>query len=455
MSALTFSTTGARITPSEAVPARPPLVPLLALLGFAVVCLALECTAHTDDTDAALYTVVARHMVEDGTWTQLRYLENVHPTFREHLPFGLWPSAAAVRLVGEGALPWLSAVWTLLTVALTVELGRRLANWRVGLLAGFFLITTEQFVFTGALARLDPPLIFFSLLSATPVLISPRSVRSFFVVTLCAGLACAIKGPFGLVLPVAATAIRAIRDRDARWLVFGGAATALATLPTFAFLILTTDATWRSGYVDQQLLASATGTRSDGERSPLFPAVAVALHFWPWLPLLAVAVWKARVDPLLRTVLGWALVVLLVLAIPSRKLWHHTLLVFPLLSLAIARIVPQVRSRLLPFALVVVGTATVFTLRWVQPPRAVSCLEFSPSFSADQPVAVIRSESLPFWRELAVLSRDVRARPWLASDFGDVPKTVELALAPDSLEPPPGWQTLARARGWRLSNRSR
>ena len=46
-------------------------------------------TGHVDDTDAQLYQVVARHMVEDGRWLDLRYWPGVHPVFREHLPFGL------------------------------------------------------------------------------------------------------------------------------------------------------------------------------------------------------------------------------------------------------------------------------------------------------------------------------------------------------------------------------
>ena len=32
---------------------------------------------HVDDTDAQLYQVVARHLVEDGRWLDLRYLQGV------------------------------------------------------------------------------------------------------------------------------------------------------------------------------------------------------------------------------------------------------------------------------------------------------------------------------------------------------------------------------------------
>src|SRR5947209_16070156 len=85
-----------------------------ALLVFGSALLALPVTGHVDDSDADVYRVVVRNMVADHAWLDLRYLPRVHPHFHEHLPFGFWPFAAAVRMFGEGAIAVVGALFTLL-----------------------------------------------------------------------------------------------------------------------------------------------------------------------------------------------------------------------------------------------------------------------------------------------------------------------------------------------------
>ncbi len=429
------------------------------LLVLAVICLSIECTAHVDDTDAALYTVVARNMVRDGTWFDLSYTTNVHPQFREHLPFGLWPSAMVIRTLGEAALPWLSAAWTLLTIALVVELGKRLGSIPLGLLGGFLLATTNQFIVTGALHRLDPPLLFFSLLSAAPLLVAPRT-RGAFVLTVTAGaLACLIKGPFGLVLPVAAAIARAVQERDRKWLLVGALACVFAAVPVTAFL-LTASPDWRSGYVDAQLLASARGSRTDGNASPWFPFVSVGNFFWPWLPLVALGIWRAWGDRTARLVLTWAALALLFLALPSRKLWHHTLLVFPALSLVAATGVPLARMHGLVLQIVValVSIGTVVVLAFNPHSRAVSCLEFAErlqSLPPDSVVLVTATSQGAQWREIAILAKELRLRPWLVDSVAAAPLEAKAALVAEPLVPADdtSWHEVGRARGWVLLQR--
>src|SRR5918911_858402 len=75
------------------------------------VCALVSCAAllaapwrgHVDDFDAQIYTVVARNMARDRSWFDLRCLPSLRPVFREHLPFGFWPAAAAIRANGEWA----------------------------------------------------------------------------------------------------------------------------------------------------------------------------------------------------------------------------------------------------------------------------------------------------------------------------------------------------------------
>src|SRR5687767_8530330 len=138
---------------------------------------------HVDDSDAQLYQVVARHMVEDGTWTELRYLPTVYPRFREHLPFGLWPYAAAIRILGEGALAPLGGLWTLATVALVGWLGTRLLGARAGLAAMLVLATTESFFAYGGRSKLDPPLVLLATLGATPLLLGRTGLGGLLLAT--------------------------------------------------------------------------------------------------------------------------------------------------------------------------------------------------------------------------------------------------------------------------------
>ncbi|MFZ5440172.1 MAG: ArnT family glycosyltransferase [Myxococcota bacterium] len=425
-----------------------------AVLVLAAVSLAMQGAHHTDDTDASLYTVVARHLVEDGAWLDLRYTENVHPHYREHLPFGLWPSALVVKALGEGALPWLSVTWTLLTIALLMELGRRLFSEELGVLAGFLLATTHQFIVTGALHRLDPPLVFFSLLSVVPLLGGAATWRSFALTALAMGAAVAIKGPFGLVLPAAATVARALSDeRRLTWLAFGAGAGLLAVLPVTLFLGFAS-ADWWTGYVEAQLLASASGARTDGTSAPWFPLIAIGSHFWPWLLLVPFAL--RRPDAPRRRALIWLGLSVLALALPGRKLWHHVLLVFPALALVAASAVPlerlSLRARRL--AALAIAAGALVTMALVSGGRAVSCREFREDLALHPRgtrVLVVAAGSP--WREIGVLAGELELRPWLEGTVEQAPADVRLAIVSEERAPASGWHEVRRARGWVLLER--
>lgn len=385
-------------------------------LVFAAALLTLDAARHNDDSDAQLYTVVARHMVEDGTWTELRYLDNVHPEFREHLPFGLWPSAITIRVAGERALPLLSVVWTLLTIALVIEFGRKLVSLEFGLIAGFALATTERFIAYGAMHRLDPSLIFFALLSCGPLIFQRRDARGFAVMAIAAAIACLIKGPFGLVLPVAMTLGLTFANRELKWLAFGAAACVAALIPVTTFVLL--NQRWWDGYVLQQLLASATGTRTDGDSSPIGTLLALGALCWPWLPLALPWRRKLEVQPIVFAT-GLALVFL---SLSSRKLPHHVLLLFPFIALLVAQNLSTWPKLVLR---VVVGLAVVGLpiAVWLNPtPRAASCTQFAQQLSALAPgtrVSVVATNDGRHWRELATLAAEFRLSPWLAPTVAD------------------------------------
>jgi 4-amino-4-deoxy-L-arabinose transferase-like glycosyltransferase len=134
----------------------------LALLALASGLVSIPWWGHVDDVDAQFYRVVTRHMVQDDTWLRLRFLPRLFPTFREHVPFGFWPWAAADRLLGEWALGPLSALFTLATLMLVLRLGRRLGGEAVAVPAVMVLIATDSFLLIGGRSRLDPLLYLFT-----------------------------------------------------------------------------------------------------------------------------------------------------------------------------------------------------------------------------------------------------------------------------------------------------
>src|SRR5260370_28937731 len=156
---------------------------------------------HVDDTDAQLYQVVARNMARDGWWLDPSFLPSVYPHFREHLPFGFWPMALAIRLFGEGALPVLGLLWSLATLALVGWLGWRLLDPWSAVCAVLVLGLTETFFIYGARPRLDPPFLFFSAAAAGLVLNRRGQIGSWLLRAALGAGAWLIKGPFG-VLPL-------------------------------------------------------------------------------------------------------------------------------------------------------------------------------------------------------------------------------------------------------------
>jgi 4-amino-4-deoxy-L-arabinose transferase-like glycosyltransferase len=441
---------------------------LVAALG-----LAIAGARHNDDGDAVLYTVVTRNMVHDGTWFDLTYTPNVHAHFREHLPFGFWPGAVVTRVFGEGALPWLGALWSLLTVALVAEVGRRLGGVTMGALAGFLLATTEQFIVNGAANRLDPPLVFFAMLAAAPVLVVPkRSFAAFALTLFAAALAALIKGPFGLVPLVGAAIARAVMERDWKWLPWGAAATLLATVPVIGFLLheRSIGSDWWSGYVEAQLLASATGARTDGESAWWFPLASIGARFWPWLPLVAVGLWRARRERTARLTLIWLVLSVLALMLPSRKLWHHVLIAFPALVLTASTSFPlpsrgegqgEGSNKRLTLITAVITLGTLAFVAFGHRGRTVACTDFAPELAAQPANAVVIvgvTEQKSHWREIGVVASEFHLRPWMAGSPPEMNVELgteaRLALVPEAWPLPPDWHEVRVARGWRLLAKS-
>jgi hypothetical protein len=430
---------------------------------------------HIDDIDSQLYGFLARQMAAAGQWLEPGLPPGSSLPFREHLPFGLWPSALAAR-AGRGAMTALQILFSVLTVCLTSWMALRRFGRTAAIASGLVLALTETFFVYGGRTRLDPLLVLLTTASAAVVLVRPAWRAGWALAVALASAAALVKGPFGVVPLGAAWVAIALAERRPAALLIGLGSATLALLPVSLFLahnLLMGDGSWRR-YVLDQLLASAQGTRTDGVLDWYFPFVTLAGRFWPGLLLVALAVvaWARpgphRSSEERRNFQLFALFVLfttLALCLPSRKVWNHALIVYPGLAvlagagaLAIEQRWPRVMSVALGPRVLLPLLATSFVLAatgqvgrtFLQPPCPFT-QELSAALQAisrDRPLPVVG----PHAYRAAVMLADEQARA----------TTVELTLPPDAssavAESGPdidvtGWRTIAEAQGWRVLER--
>ena len=411
--------------------ARAAVLVLGAALGAA------PLAGHSDEVDPHTYTVLARRLAESGDWLDPSYLPAIFHRFREHLPFGLWPFALAIRLFGERALAPLALSIAVGVLAAILWLGAPAAGRTAALVAALVLACTESFFRYAAQPRLDGLLLLLTAAATLPLCRPaplPR-VRWAWAAALTA-LAVLVKGPFGLVPLVAASCARALVLRRGAELLTGFLCAAVAALPAAAFLGLDAwlgDGSWWRGYGLHQLVDSALGARGDGEQG-LVPLRCIAGRFWPGLPLagfgLAVGcrdlLLRRRTTAALLTVL--ALVSVALLLIPSRRIWHHALVVFPALALlagvATAPLLEKLRRgqraalrSLLVAACAALVAAALGAGAWLTPRTCVLPARLARAVPVGASVLVVAPAA--DWTVIAALAAELRLDGWPAVSFGD------------------------------------
>jgi 4-amino-4-deoxy-L-arabinose transferase-like glycosyltransferase len=441
----------------------------IGLALFACALLALPRTGHVDDSDSAVYRVVVRNMVSDRSWFELRYLPAVHPHFHEHLPFGFWPTAAAVRLFGEGAIPFVGGLETLLMLLAVAWLAQRIAGGLAGAAAFVLLATAESIFVLGPTARLDPLLLLLTTLSMAPFLLPEASRRGLWAGAACAVLATLLKGPFGLLPWCCASAARAVCDRRWRPLGLGIVGAILAVLPVAAFLAFDRwfgAGTWWDGYARAQLFASAVGARGEGVWPAWYPLYVVVGRFAQVLPLalLGFALALRRKDRELRTVALTCVLMLVALMLPARKAWNHSLIVFPPLAIlggvALRRVLTA-PARALRFAQVGAAVLAVALLaamglgvgRRLWRPR---CAASGPlhdglaRLSPGTPVAVVSDE--PSWLTVGSLADELHLAP---APLTSLPTSGYSWALVEQKRPAeaPRWRLLTSGSGWAFVER--
>jgi hypothetical protein len=412
--------------------------------------LAIPWRTHVDDFDAQLYLVIARNIVRAGHWFDLSFAPGFHPRFREHLPFGFWPAALSIRLLGERAVGPVYAAMTLAAVVAAGRIARRIAGAEAEIAAVLLLGTCETIWHYGGRPLLEPPLFLFATLSVHAALSERWAAAAMW-----GAIATLIKGPFGL-LPLACAATFRIRDRRATLSVLA------ATVPLGLFLLLDPGGGWRDGYFREQLLKSAGGARSDGIALWWLPFSVIARRFWPGLPFVLFGLWRCLREARLRP-LAWTCVSMgCLLCLPARKWGNHTYVVFPmlgafagasaapLLSRLNARTIAAVASSLGAIAIGVLASGIGSRVQRAPCAFSTSLSKALAPLRPGEPILVVSQP--PDLAAMAELAAERDLLPYPAREL-DGNEQIHTAVSHEDVPVPPPWIEQAHAGGWRVLTR--
>ena len=310
-------------------------------------------------SDEPRFVLVAKQMWESGDWLFPHRGRELYP---DKPPVYFWLLNASYAVVRNWTWAFLlpSLLAALGTLALVVDLGRRLWNPRVGLWAGAAVLCAVQFVYQSKRAQIDPTVVFFITVGCYGVLrhtlLGPNWRWCWFG-CFSAGLGVATKGVgFLALLILLPYAVMRRRNWDGlsepttsstwRWAV--GAVALLAGIAIWFVPMLTMalaggDPEHRA-YLDN-LLFKQTATRYTNawhHHEPFWYFGEVIALFWmplsltlPWLFAPWRAAWRER-DARIWLPLCWVLLVLLFFSVSPGKRDMYILPALPMFALAAA-----------------------------------------------------------------------------------------------------------------------
>ena len=172
---------------------------LMLIAGF---CLFQSLGFALFEPDEARNAQLALNVLESGDWLSLRL--NQDP-YWDKPPFQIWAIASSYQMFGvdqwSTRLP--GALASLLTILMTLLIGKRLVGFRAAACGAFLLILTGGFLFTGRYVTMDSAL---TMTTTATLLLGFVALRDRFSkpIAILAGIACGIgvltKGPIAVVL---------------------------------------------------------------------------------------------------------------------------------------------------------------------------------------------------------------------------------------------------------------
>ena len=310
-------------------------------------------------SDEPRYTLVAKQMVASGDWL---FPHRGSELYSDKPPMLMWIEAALYQLVGSWRAAFLlpSLLACLATLVLTWDIGRRLWNPRVGLVAAAAVLATFEFVYQGKRAQIDPLVMALITLGNWGLLLHflrGPNWRAYWLGCFAAGLGVITKGVGVLALLMIAPYLLARMRRWEGVVVTHGSALrwaggALAFLAAIALwlvpMVLVADARGSpeyDAYVNDILFrqtAKRYATSYGGHQQPFWYFLPVLLfHFFP-LSLAYVSAardgWRGLKLGDARWLLlgGWCLLVLIFFSLARGKREVYLMPMLPMLALALA-----------------------------------------------------------------------------------------------------------------------
>ncbi len=338
-------------------------------MAFAFVVLAVGIGLRAPwPSDEPRFVLVAKQMWESGDWLFPHRGRELYPD-KPPIYFWLLNASYAVTRNWTWAFLLPSLLAALGTLALTMDLGRRLWNPRVGLWAGAAVLCAVQFVYQSKRAQIDPTVVFLITLGCYGILrhtLLGPNWRWYWAGCVAAGLGVATKGvgflallmllPFavmrwrnwrGLTVPDAASVWRWTLGAVA---FLGGIAIWFAPMLTVALADGDPD---HRAYLDN-LLFKQTATRYANawhHHEPFWYFGEVIALFWlplslalPWLIAPWRNAWRER-DAKIWLPLLWVLLVLLFFSASAGKRDMYILPALPMLALAAAPVLGTLTQR--------------------------------------------------------------------------------------------------------------
>jgi 4-amino-4-deoxy-L-arabinose transferase-like glycosyltransferase len=176
--------------------------------------------------DEPRYAEVSREMVNGGDWI---LMHRNGALYTDKPPLFFWAVAFSTFLWGgftSFAVRFPAALFGTLTVVLTFFIGKRLYSSRTGFLSGFILASTGQFAFLSTRGNIDTTLTFFTTGAILCFLqwyqqnkegeTTLRKMKglAFYGYYIGMALATLAKGPIGFILPLSATLIFLLVQKD-------------------------------------------------------------------------------------------------------------------------------------------------------------------------------------------------------------------------------------------------
>ncbi|MDR7419946.1 MAG: glycosyltransferase family 39 protein [Armatimonadota bacterium] len=300
------------------------------------------------DQDEPRYFQIAR----DLEWGDPFTLRSDGQPWFVHPPLFFWLQAATARLIGftEFAARLWSAISGAGIAAATFLLARLFYGTRTATLAALVTATMLHVLAQSRLAVFDPTLVAFMLLAFYMALVAHLDVRprAYLWAAAWAGLATATKGPIGLILPaMVLAAIWAVRRDWRAWRRIPWISVPVFVAVGLPWYIVMT---WRHG---EPFLRTAVGYYLfnrffgvvENQPGPWWYYVPVlVLGALPWTafaPSALARLWRHRDTLASQAILLWCGVTVAFYSVAGTKLPNYVLPVYPLLGIAIARLVSE------------------------------------------------------------------------------------------------------------------